>query len=124
MNKFYKPAEVMSVVDMFFTFNVCNEFYFRISKANCILECAIAAQQQNFPQINLRHPNNVASFNPKGCFSFGVFCVHGVCVIGAEHNCCHLFSRSWNIYIYIYIYINTVCVLIAQMKNVVEPNIN
>ena len=28
MNKFYKPVDEMSVVDMFFTFNVCNEFYF------------------------------------------------------------------------------------------------
>jgi len=53
MNKFYKPADVMSVVDVFFTVNVCNEFHFCISKADCILECEIAAQQQNFPQINL-----------------------------------------------------------------------
>ena len=29
-----------------------------------------------------RHQNSVASFNPKGCFSFGVSCVDGVC------NCC------------------------------------
>ena len=36
-----------------FTFNVCNEFHFCISKPNCILACEIAAQQKNFPQINL-----------------------------------------------------------------------
>ena len=36
-----------------FTFNVCNEFHFFISKPICILACEIAAQQKNIPQINL-----------------------------------------------------------------------
>ena len=36
-----------------FTFNVCNEFHFFISKSICILACEIAAQQKNFPQTNL-----------------------------------------------------------------------
>ena len=38
-----------------FTFNVCNEFHFCISKPHCIilLACEISAQQKNFPQIKL-----------------------------------------------------------------------
>ena len=89
MNKFYKPADVMSVVDMFFTVNVCNEFHFCISKywnVKLLPRSRTSHKSTSDTQIMLQ------ASTPKIVLALG-FPVFTVYVIGAEHNCYQINCR-------------------------------